>query len=60
MVKTIRISLDEDDHEKMRRVKGHRTWPDVLKRGIESLEACPDDAGWSKLILDLIDEGGAR
>ena len=48
MVKNIRATLDEKDYEEMNRVKGGRTWLEVLWRGIESLEAYPEDEGWKK------------
>ena len=50
MVKNIRATLDEKEHEEMNRVKGGKTWLEVLRRGIESLEAYPEDEGWKKLI----------
>jgi len=48
MVKNIRVTVDEDEYTKMNRVKGSKTWIDVLRRGIESLEAYPEDEGWKK------------
>ena len=48
MVKNIRVTLDEDEYEDMDRVKGSKTWIDVLRRGIESLEAYPENGGWKK------------
>ena len=54
MVKTIRTTLDEDEYKNMNRVKGGKTWLDVLRRGIESLEAYPEDEGWKKQIENKI------
>lgn len=53
MVKNIRAILDDDEHDEMNRVKGGKTWLDVLRRGIESLEAYPEDEGWKKHIEPL-------
>jgi hypothetical protein len=54
MVKNIRVTLDEDEYRDMDRVKGGKTWIDVLRRGIESLKAYPQDEGWKKQIMNKI------
>lgn len=54
MVKNIRATIDEDEYKKMNSVKGGKTWIDVLRRGIESLEAYPEDEGWKKQIENKI------
>jgi len=38
MVKTIRIPLDDLEHEQLEKVKGKRTWYDVVLKGIKALE----------------------
>lgn len=50
MVKNIRSALDDKEYDYMKIVKGDKTWLDVLRRGIESLKAYPDDEGWKKLV----------
>lgn len=52
MVKNIRATIDEDEYKKMNFVKGSKTWIDVLRRGIESLEAYPENEGWKKQIMN--------
>ena len=39
MVKVIRINLDDIEHEKFEKVKGEKTWYDVLLKGIYAIEA---------------------
>ena len=56
MVKNIRAILDEDEYKKMNLVKGGKTWLDILRRGIESLEAYPEDEGWKKHIEHVLEE----
>ena len=56
MVKTIRISLDDTEHEKLDRIKGKRTWYDVLIRGIESIENWPREPEWQTATLDRYEE----
>ena len=50
MVKNVRAVLDEDEHNKMIHVKADRTWLDVLRRGIDSIKAYPEDEGWKEHI----------
>jgi len=38
MVKNIRIALDDIEHEKLERIKGKRTWEEVLLRGIKAID----------------------
>lgn len=35
MPKTIRITLEDSEHEEWSGVKGEKTWYDVLKKGVE-------------------------
>lgn len=53
MVKNVRAVLDEDEHNEMIRVKVDRTWLDVLRRGIDSIKAYPEEEGWKKHIERL-------
>ena len=54
MVKNIRATIDDDEYTDMTHVKGDKTWIDVLRRGIESLETYPEDEGWKKQIENKI------
>ena len=56
MVKNIRATLDEDDYEEMTRIKGSNTWLYVLRRGIDSIEAYPEDEGWKKHMKHVLKE----
>ncbi len=38
MVKQINIFLDDDEYEKIKSVKGNRTWEDFLKLASELIE----------------------
>ncbi len=57
MVKTIRIVLEDSEHEEFSNIKGEgTTWYSVLIRGISSLENFPSETSWSIAILDKIDD----
>jgi len=53
VVKNIRAVLDEKEHEEMIRVKVGRTWLDVLRRGIDSIKAYPEEERWNEHIERL-------
>jgi len=38
LVKTVRIGLEDIEHEEFRIIKGSRTWYDVLLKGIKKME----------------------
>ena len=58
MVKTIRISLDNHEHKRLEKVKGERTWEDVLLRGIESIENWSTNQAWAQALMNKIEESG--
>ena len=38
MVKTIRVGLDDIKYEELIKIKGNRTWEEVLLKGIEAIK----------------------
>ena len=63
MVKQVRITLEDQEHQKFLKYK-NETWYDLLKRGVESSAYFPNDLDWTdvktsvKHYLMITNEGG--